>query len=977
MTVPTDDGPPGQRAAPLSALVERAFRIRAGEGRIAILMALYLMAIVSTFIVGRTVRDTLFLLRTDIATLLPLTYIASGTSVALGAWLYSRIADRYRRDRLIAISLLLCSALILVFWACIRLRVGSWIYFALYVAVEVIGAISIMQFWTFANDVFSGRQAKRLFGFIGAGGNLANIICGFGIGTLARIIDSEDFLLITGSLFLLCTFLVRDIASRATADLELAVRRPKKKSGIRIAKESERVFGSRHLQIIAGIVVATFLTVTLIDFQFKILVEAYFDEERKLAAYFGYFYATTGIISSIVQIAFTARVLERSGIVVALAILPLALATGVTSILILPAAGAIIAVTMAKGAEFIFRYSINDAAMQLLYVPVPSHRRGRAKAFIDGILKQGSIAMTGVLLLLAVRWLLPPRVLAFDAAFVALGLIGMWLLLIFGIRREYVNSLIETLRSRRLDLNQTWSPTADEETRTLIQKRLQSSSDDEVLNTLEILKAVRGSFHKNLVALLRHENEEVRIRALALIGESGRLDGAKEIHALCRDPSPRIRAAAITAFCAVGRERSIRTVGRFLDDPNGEVRAAAVAAMIQHGGLDGILTAAETLRGFVDSELPKDRLYGARVLRDIKVQNFFQPVLRLLQDDNPQVRVAAVEAAGAMKSPELVPALIYKLADAPVAMAAVRALIAYGANIEPTLFKVLHNRTEDIRVRRRVPRVLERVGGRDAFDHLIRALQTKDPRLRAQVARAAARIRERNPHFRVDPDRLGRAIHEQLRSAYQTLQVTQDLGLPLDHLLSEALLARHQQHLSLAFGLLEIQYPARTIQLVHANLDSENRAIRANALEVVDNVVSSEQARLLLPLLEDHTLEYRTQHGREAFPMPSRTAEEWLEILVEDALPWMVACAIHHIAEQELVQFLPQIENHLVSRNPIVRETALVALTRMLGRAPEAEEKKLNGLRDKVLPMVEDRAPEVRRAAQALLQTVDRSALER
>src|SRR5947209_20012479 len=56
--------------------------------------------------------------------------------------------------------------------------------------------------------------------------------------------------------------------------------------------------------------------------------------------------------------------------------------------------------SLAKGSDTIFRYTINDASMQLLYVPVQPHVRGRAKAFIDGVLKPSSVACAGAVLLL-------------------------------------------------------------------------------------------------------------------------------------------------------------------------------------------------------------------------------------------------------------------------------------------------------------------------------------------------------------------------------------------------------------------------------------------------------------------------------------------------------------------------------------------------------------------------------------------------
>ena len=78
-------------------------------------------------------------------------------------------------------------------------------------------------------------------------------------------------------------------------------------------------------------------------------------------------------------------------------VLPVAMMLGAGSLLAVPMIAGIVAATIAKGAENIFRYTVNDATMQLLYVPVPANHRGRAKAFIDGILKPASIGASGTI----------------------------------------------------------------------------------------------------------------------------------------------------------------------------------------------------------------------------------------------------------------------------------------------------------------------------------------------------------------------------------------------------------------------------------------------------------------------------------------------------------------------------------------------------------------------------------------------------
>ncbi len=55
---------------------------------------------------------------------------------------------------------------------------------AFYVWVNCFGVIAPVQAWSFANQLFDTRQARRLFGLIAVGGSLGSI----GAGILARVL---------------------------------------------------------------------------------------------------------------------------------------------------------------------------------------------------------------------------------------------------------------------------------------------------------------------------------------------------------------------------------------------------------------------------------------------------------------------------------------------------------------------------------------------------------------------------------------------------------------------------------------------------------------------------------------------------------------------------------------------------------------------------------------------------------------------
>lgn len=947
--------------------METTFDVRPGEARLVGLMFAYLLAIVSTFIIGRTVRDTLFLHRVPLAEL-PLMYVAVAVAVSLSSYGYSRVADGMRRDRLVKRSLVGFAAIILVFYGLLNVLNGyDWPYGALYVAVEIIGALSMIQFWTLAGDLFSGRQAKRLFGFIGAGGVLANVICGFAVGALAPAIGAEQLLLVVVALFAACFALVGAAARLAEADLEAAIQRPRRRS-IGVARDGEAVLHDTHLQLIAVLVVVTFATVTVVDYQFKVIARSSLLSEAELAAFFGNFYGVGGIIACLVQFFLTGKLIGRAGIIPALLVLPGMMALGVLSMGLVPVVSALFAITLAKGAENIFRYTVNDATFQLLYVPVSAARRGRAKAFIDGILKPCSIGFAGLALWRASRsW--DPEGLAIHLAWIAAGLLVVWAAVILRMKKAYLRSLIGSLHDRRSNFEGAWAPAVDEETVRMVRGRLRSEDATQILHALELVPRLDVDLHDEVEALLDHPSGEIRVAALEILGRRRRFESISAVRARLEDPMPEIRVAAVEAMCAIGRERAIRVVEPLLQDQDLRVRGAVCAALILHSGLDGILTAADALKGLLDGHTPEARREGLEVLTRIEVKSFFHPVLARLDDADPRVRLAAIEAAGAMQSPELVPALIYRLSDRVCGRAAGRALARFGASVEPTLFAVLANRREALEVRRRVPAVLGLIGGERALSALVAVLETRDPELRALAAREAARIRERAPRASIEESTLDGVIERELRSAYQTLATLEDLELPQSDLLVDALQARFDERLRVVSRLLEVRYPGPAMRLVHANLGSESRTLRANAIEVADNILGREEARRLLPLLDEGSRAVKVRKGAELFELRRMSSKDWLPLLLKDPHPWTVACTLLVVAERGHRHLETQARSLAAHVDPVVRETALVTLGAIASPDP-AETDDLERLARKAAV---DPAREVRVAADVLLARIGRA----
>jgi HEAT repeat protein/ATP/ADP translocase len=950
----------------LSRALEAGLRIRPGEQRRTALMAAYAANAIGAVVVGRSVRDALYLAHAyRPAKGLASMYVLSSFAIVAVSWLYARVADKVQRGLLNAVSALACAALCAFFWLLLASGAGEWVYPSLYIFVEAMGSLVVIQFWTMANDVFHAREAKRLFGLIGGGGTLANVIFGLLVARYAKVIGAPNLLWIMVVQLVICAFLAQAAAQLASAvpliARRQAARQPKAPTLLNAAGLAS-VFGSRHLILVAGIAAASAATVTVVDFQFKIAAAEVL-QQNELAGYFGRFYGICGGIALAVQIWVTGRVLERYGILASLLPLPTGLALGSGFSAALPNPGLFVQ-SLAKGSDTIFRYTINDASMQLLYVPVQPHVRGRAKAFIDGVLKPTSIALTGVLLFFYKQSGGEHRSLTWP---VMIG-VGAWVALLLRERAEYVKSLVESLERRHLDLTAT--PLAGHNEATIHALRSALAGDAAaVLHAITLVQHAGGALYApELRGLLRHEDPQVRAAAVNWLGEFRIAEALQEMRALLEDPSPEVRASALGAVCAIEQENSVQTVMPFLDAqkaPEAIVRAAAAVALIRHAGLDGVLAAAEPLKALLAAQDPRDRAAAADALGNIGVRGFYRPLLSFLRDQDAMVRRHAIAAAGKLKTPELIPPLVEAFLRRETTLEAASALTAFGPGIEAQLSKTLCDEQAPVECRRGVALVLGRLGTREAAEFLVEVLQSRVGGVRKAAARALTRLVRRS-HVGVDKDKVEAAVRAELAGARLSLAAFKKLRLPVpdatkppknaDELLGLSLLEERDARILQVLLLLEVILPAVRLDVVAENLRSESPAARGNAIEVLDNALPEPWKRLVMAALDEvkRRADQVLADGRSITELAAA-------LLAGESGNWVGACTVRWSQEPgsgvDQAALQPALREALRSPTPALREAAAVALHRQgAGDLSAALE-----------PLTKDSSLAVRRTASALL----------
>lgn len=929
----------------MSGGLTRWVGLRTGEFGKTAGMFLYLMMAVGAFITGRIARDALFLSRYDVS-YLPYMYVWTAVVMALLSYAYSHFADRFRRDRLIlgVTSILLVGVLA----ARAILALGTtWFYPVLYVYIEVMGGLMIIQFWTFANDVFNTREAKRLFGLVGAGGVVATILTGFAVGGLARQVGTANLLFLCAGLLGGCLALVFNLSRRFRQELEHALSGSVVSgAAISLGADLGRVFSSRHLKVIAWMVILTFAATTVIDYQFKMIARtAFLNREDHLSGFFGLFFACTGVLSFFIQFLLTGRLIQRFGILICLLFLPVSLLAGSSVFLLVPA---LWSATLLKGADTVLRYTVNDATIQILYLPVPGHSRGRAKAFIDGILKPCAQGITG----LAIAW--TTSLVAHRVHYLGVGTLAVlaaWVVMVAGLKHEYVRSLMSTLRQRRIRFGRSGLVITDARAVETLQQTLGERDEQHVLNALEMLPYARQrDWTPELGRLLDHDSARVRLQALRLMEPEGCLDHVQQLHDRFYDSDEDVRAEAVMSYCSTLQDKAMREVEPLLQDESVKVQASAVVGLIRYGGLDGMLTAAGSLQGMVGARRADHRRAGAWAIGKVGVKSFYRSLLPLLEDPEVSVRLEAIRAAGALRCPELTLPLIYLLADPQTSKASVSALGQYGPALITILRTVLDNRSEDPAIRQAIPRVLARIGGQLSMDVLANVLETEETGLRSSVLDAILYLHLRSSDLRRDIEMFRRSLHRELKEAYQLTVIIAELAELDGELIVECLRNRLGQIIQRMFKLLRVLHPDRHLDAVANNLGSPVPSIRANSIELLDNVLDTETRRCLIPLLEERDLRDRASLGDDLFPLLHMDATGWLHRLLMSDHEWTVVCALYAVGHRRTTVYESTVRMLLCHPSPMVRETAAFCLNSLL--APDELTRALESLRDDPHPRV-------------------------
>jgi len=397
----------------------RLLRVRPGEAPFVVWIAALALALACGRVILLSVCNATFLAHytpDDYGWV----YLLAAASLAVGGGAYRALLGRVRFDRL-ACGVLVVLSLVVALQAALG---GSGVMVPFMPAwVLVVWVFGLLILWGLASRGVDDEQAGRLFGLMGLGEVLGDVLGGLGVGRLVGLCGLGPTLLVAAACLLGASGLVLVIARRFPRVLDEGPLEPE----VPRPRSTLRALGSWRSYVSWIAVLGALITVCwyLIDASLYRQLAARYPTPGEVTAFLGLLWAGIASATFGVRLLIAGRTLSRVGVrgilvlpgamVCLLGLVALSAAVGWAEATFVAVAGCVVVWR-------VLRDGLDKPGTLLLYHAIPPQPRLAAQSLVETLGDAGATALAGVLLLLlgAAPWFGPGALAGVTALLVVL-----------------------------------------------------------------------------------------------------------------------------------------------------------------------------------------------------------------------------------------------------------------------------------------------------------------------------------------------------------------------------------------------------------------------------------------------------------------------------------------------------------------------------------------------------------------------------
>jgi ATP:ADP antiporter, AAA family len=272
-----------------------------------------------------------------------------------------------------------------------------------FVWVSVFNLFAVSVFWSFMADLFKSDQAKRLYGFIAAGGTAGALVGPSLTSSLVNVLGPKGLVLISAGLLLMvivCILALRKLGLEPNGAQKVSVEQTMQGSiwsGILDLIRSPYLLGvALFLMLYAGLS-------TLLYFQQIELLPQVIPDSKERIRILSLTDLAVNLLTLAIQVLAFGALMKRVGIVIMLAALPILSIFGFAAMALIPGIVTLFVFGIVRRAG---EYAVSKPARETLFNVLPPEQKYRAKNVIDTLVHRGgdTLSAQGFGALKAIGW---------------------------------------------------------------------------------------------------------------------------------------------------------------------------------------------------------------------------------------------------------------------------------------------------------------------------------------------------------------------------------------------------------------------------------------------------------------------------------------------------------------------------------------------------------------------------------------------
>ncbi len=850
-------------------------------------MQLYLFLIIGALLVVKPTINALFL-STAGADSLSVAFILTAIIAVVLSFSYHKLLERFNLRYIIKSTLWFFSAVFFIIGLLVMFEVSNlFLVYAFYLFVGIYALLVTSQFWVLANVIFNIREAKRLFGFIGAGGIAGGIAGGYVTSILVPFTGNGALIILASLMIASCPYIYHKIKSQSyKGKMKLEF---KKREMVSKEPSIKLIFNSRHLTHLAGVIGIGVLVAKLVDYEFSYLASQQIEDPMELASFFGFWFSTFNIISLILQLLITKRLLENFNIETNLFFLPAAVIACALLLFVMPELWLVI---ILKGFDGSLKQSLHKSALELLAIPIPSDIKNKTKTFIDVVVDSIATGLAGLVIIFVVKGLnLPNHIITASIAVLSI----FWIYLIFKVKDSYLSIFKQSIVKReklRKEKNNVG---------TLISNMkiiFENGGTEDVLAMLQKLPEISHiSLREPVLHLLNHKNKRVVTAVINNLDYVIDEPVAQVQDFIYTDDSELINAAM--NYLLSHEHISYQFYENYLDDEDDMIATAALLALAAISQENPLLAEKYNLKLRIElfsSEIGENNMQITELARLIETlgyaatTNYYSIIDNYLGHDNKALRIAAIKSTGHTKDIYFLKTLLKGLTDDELRKPIVSSIYKMGNKSLKIISQVYSKKKTENDFRKELLHALYHIKTKRSHRLLIQLADQSDISVRKRAFELLFKSRKDGRKSILKKKELIRLIdkestrYKELVRVYWSLKISQRSDKRTNGVISllekntiEQLITNIDQcisdQLEIIFNLLSQRYNPEDVYVAYKGMISKETVSRLHSMEYLNGILSRDLKNMLFPLfeLESHTLSSETFEFQERIELYDRS----------------------------------------------------------------------------------------------------------